>query len=228
MPRPVSVFQAASTSSGLAMSAMEQPASRLGRITCWLGPPRISALSAMKCTPQKRVNSAVGLGGGLLGKLVRIALEIGELHHLVTLVVVPEDRQPAAKLIAQLPNPGIPLLGRHLEVGSVDSLLAEGSDPVALELVVGAGAFFGHAGGRLKLRIHEPGRGPAIALQRCCRRRARALLRPERRFRCVLPDHHAVRSPCAIPNRACWAPGPSNVRYPMGDGSNCQCDTKPI
>src|SRR6478735_3483372 len=40
------------------MSAIEQPAARSGRITCWSGPVRISADSAMKWTPQKTMNSA--------------------------------------------------------------------------------------------------------------------------------------------------------------------------
>ena len=40
-----------------AMSAIEHPAARLGRITCWWGAERMSALSAMKCTPQKTMYS---------------------------------------------------------------------------------------------------------------------------------------------------------------------------
>ena len=42
------------------MSAMEQPAARSGRITCWWSPVRMSADSAMKWTPQKTTNSASG------------------------------------------------------------------------------------------------------------------------------------------------------------------------
>ena len=38
MPSSASAFQQAATSSGLAMSAIEQPASRFGRITCCFGP----------------------------------------------------------------------------------------------------------------------------------------------------------------------------------------------
>ena len=40
------------------MSAIEQPAERSGRIATWCGPVRISATSAMKCTPQKTMYSA--------------------------------------------------------------------------------------------------------------------------------------------------------------------------
>jgi hypothetical protein len=43
------------------MSAIEQPAARLGRITCCSGRARMSAVSAMKCTPQNTIVSASGL-----------------------------------------------------------------------------------------------------------------------------------------------------------------------
>ena len=48
------------TESMSAMSAIEQPAARLGRITAWSGRDRMSAVSAMKCTPQKMMASASG------------------------------------------------------------------------------------------------------------------------------------------------------------------------
>jgi hypothetical protein len=44
---------ASSTASMSAMSAIEHPALRSGRITCWFGAVRMSADSAMKWTPQK-------------------------------------------------------------------------------------------------------------------------------------------------------------------------------
>ena len=50
--------QASSTWSMSAMSAMEQPALRSGRSTCWWSPVSTSADSAMKWTPQKTMNSA--------------------------------------------------------------------------------------------------------------------------------------------------------------------------
>ena len=89
--------QQASTSSMLAMSAIEQPASRLGRITCCAAPLRMSALSAMKCTPQKTMYSASACVGGLLRELERVAAEVGELDDLVALVVVAEDDEPLAQ-----------------------------------------------------------------------------------------------------------------------------------
>ena len=57
MPASASSCQQAETSLGWAMSAMEQPAAMLGRITIWLGPERMSADSAMKWTPQKTMYS---------------------------------------------------------------------------------------------------------------------------------------------------------------------------
>src|SRR5436190_1590528 len=52
-PASVSASQQSSTWSKLAMSAIEQPAARSGSTTCWCGAVRMSADSAMKCTPQK-------------------------------------------------------------------------------------------------------------------------------------------------------------------------------
>ena len=49
---PDRASQASSTSSMSAMSAIEQPAFRSGRITVWWSAVRMSADSAMKCTPQ--------------------------------------------------------------------------------------------------------------------------------------------------------------------------------
>jgi hypothetical protein len=57
----ISCSHAASTLSSSAMSAIEQPAARLGRITCCSGRARMSAVSAMKWTPQKTMVSAAGL-----------------------------------------------------------------------------------------------------------------------------------------------------------------------
>ena len=50
--------QVISSWSGAAMSAMEHPAARSGSTTFWCGARRMSALSAMKWTPQKTMNSA--------------------------------------------------------------------------------------------------------------------------------------------------------------------------
>ena len=62
MDRPGSTsfswFQQSTVWSRSAMSAIEQPAPRSGRMTRTSGRVRMSALSAMKCTPQKTTNSA--------------------------------------------------------------------------------------------------------------------------------------------------------------------------
>ena len=80
-----------------AMSAIEQPAARSGRITCWSGAVRMSADSAMKCTPQKTMNSASGPGRGVAGQLEGVAGDVGELDDLVALVVVAEHEHPLAQ-----------------------------------------------------------------------------------------------------------------------------------
>ncbi len=60
MPRSSKCSQAVSTWPSTAMSAIEQPAARSGSTTRCAAPVRMSALSAMKCTPQNTMNSASG------------------------------------------------------------------------------------------------------------------------------------------------------------------------
>ena len=50
--------QQRSTFARLAMSAIEQPAARSGKYRDLVGLDMMSATSAMKCTPQKTMNSA--------------------------------------------------------------------------------------------------------------------------------------------------------------------------
>ena len=59
-PASASTSQASSTWASRAMSAIEQPAARSGRITFCSGAVKMSADSAMKCTPQKTMYSASG------------------------------------------------------------------------------------------------------------------------------------------------------------------------
>ena len=59
-PASTSTSHASSTWLIAAMSAIEQPAARSGSTTCWVSAVRMSALSAMKCTPQKTMCSASG------------------------------------------------------------------------------------------------------------------------------------------------------------------------
>ena len=51
------------------MSAIEHPAARSGRITVWLSPVRMSADSAMKCTPQNTMYGASGRAAASLASL---------------------------------------------------------------------------------------------------------------------------------------------------------------
>ena len=81
------------------MSAIEQPAARSGRITFCSGAVRMSADSAMKCTPQKTMYSASGRAGRVAGELERVAGDVGELDHLVALVVVAEHEHPLAERV---------------------------------------------------------------------------------------------------------------------------------
>ena len=60
---------------------------------------RILAVSAMKCTPQNTITSAVGVAGGL-GQLQGVADEVGEVLDLGLLVVVRE--QDGVALLAEL------------------------------------------------------------------------------------------------------------------------------
>ncbi len=68
-PASVSTSQHSATCSAVAMSAIEQPAARSGRTTFWSSEVRMSADSAMKCTPQKTMYSASGLAAASLASL---------------------------------------------------------------------------------------------------------------------------------------------------------------
>ena len=60
-------------------------------------PVRMSADSAMKCTPQKTIHSRIRPGRGLLGELEGVAGDVGELDDLVALVVVAEHEDAVAE-----------------------------------------------------------------------------------------------------------------------------------
>src|SRR5256885_11627688 len=78
-----------------AISAMEQPALRSGRMTVWCSRRRISALSAMKCTPEDDI-AALGLRC-LEGEFEGITAEVGELDDLVALVVMAQNDNVVAE-----------------------------------------------------------------------------------------------------------------------------------
>ncbi len=60
IPASSKASQHSSTWSKVAMSAIEHPAARSGSTTFWELDVRMSADSAMKCTPQKTMYSASG------------------------------------------------------------------------------------------------------------------------------------------------------------------------
>ncbi len=107
-PSASSSSQQVSSWSASAMSAIEQPAARSGRITCWCGAQSTSALSAMKCTPQKTMKSASGVRGDLTREAERVADVVGELDHLVALVVMAENEQPRCRASPARPRCGVP------------------------------------------------------------------------------------------------------------------------
>ena len=87
---------------------------------------RMSALSAMKCTPQNTMYSASGPGRGLLRELERVAGHVGELDDLVALVVVAEDERPARPARPWPRGPARPASGRTAAgsvAGAVDAAL---------------------------------------------------------------------------------------------------------
>ena len=96
-PASASASQQSSTCDSRAISAIEQPAARSGSTTCCCGEVRMSADSAMKCTPQKTMYSAAGPGGRVAGELEGVAGDVGELDHLVALVVVTQHEHPVAE-----------------------------------------------------------------------------------------------------------------------------------
>jgi hypothetical protein len=51
------------------MSAIEQPAARSGRTTCWWSAVRMSADSAMKCTPQNTIEGDSGCAAAFWASL---------------------------------------------------------------------------------------------------------------------------------------------------------------
>ena len=88
----------------------------------------MSALSAMKCTPQKTMNSASGRAAASLGQLERVAGDVGELDHLVALVVVAEHEDPVAErgLGRAGPLDQVGVAGRGQVAGTVDAALGAG------------------------------------------------------------------------------------------------------
>ena len=79
------------------MSAIEQPAARSGRITCWLGGGQDVGDFGHEVHAAEDDVLGLGPGGRVLGQLERVAGDVGELDDLVALVVVAEDEHRVAE-----------------------------------------------------------------------------------------------------------------------------------
>ena len=89
-------------------------------MTICSGVVRMSALSAMKWTPQKMMNSASSRKAACLGELEGVAAEIGELDDVVALVVVAEDDETVGELGAGDTDAFAQFAGAEVEVGVGD------------------------------------------------------------------------------------------------------------
>ena len=88
---PRAVPSTRSTESMSAMSAIEQPAARLGRITAWSGPGQDVRGLGHEVHAAEDDGLRVRPGQGRVGELEGVAHEVGVLDHLVALVEVPQD-----------------------------------------------------------------------------------------------------------------------------------------
>ena len=95
--RRSSTSQQSSTWLIAAMSAIEQPAARSGRTTCWsVAGQDVGRLGHEVHAAEDDVRR-LRAGGGLAGQLERVAGDVGELDDLVALVVVAEHEDPVAE-----------------------------------------------------------------------------------------------------------------------------------
>ena len=104
-----SCSQQSSTESASAMSAMEQPAARLGRMTACSG--RRQDVRGLGHEVHAAEDDGLGVGPrqGGVGQLEGVAHEVGVLHHLVTLVEVAQDHGAVAQRGLGRADPGVQL-----------------------------------------------------------------------------------------------------------------------
>ena len=120
------LLPASSTWSIAAMSAIEQPAARSGRITCCaVAGEDVGRLGHEVHAAEDDV-LRVRPGGRLLGELEGVAGDVGELDHLVALVVVAEHEDPVAErgLGGAGPLDQVGVGGRRQVAGALDATLA--------------------------------------------------------------------------------------------------------
>ena len=123
---------------------------------------------------------------GHLAQFIAIALEVGELHDFIALIVVTQNREAGAKLTAELKDLRIALGGRHLEVAGIDLFLSERCLPVVLQAVVCANTLFGGTTGHIHLRLVEPDRGCGSVIGGCGRCRPKGFCGVLHHVRCLL------------------------------------------
>ena len=89
--------QASSTWSMSAMSAMEQPALRSGRSTCWWSAGQHVGRLGHEVHAAEDDELGLGRLGRHAGQPEGVAPGVGPAHHVVTLVVVAEHVEPATQ-----------------------------------------------------------------------------------------------------------------------------------
>ena len=109
-------FHAISSCSGSAMSAIEQPAARSGRITCWCGAAEDVRALGHEVDAAEDDELGVLVLADALRELPRVAGVVGELDHLVALVVVAEHDETLAERRPRRRDPAVHLLDRQAEV----------------------------------------------------------------------------------------------------------------
>ena len=138
--------QQSSTWSMSAMSAIEQPAARSGRTTVTRPPrrascsgrlARMSAVSAMKWTPQKAIARHWSSRRRQGRELVAVAAEVRQGDDFVLLIVMAEDQQFPAHAAADGFDPGD-------QLGRIQRLVGANSSVVILAPSGGRG--WGHHG----------------------------------------------------------------------------------
>ena len=117
-PASASASQASSTCASAAMSAIEQPAARSGRTTCWSGRGEDVGRLGHEVHAAEHDELRLRAGRRLAGELERVTGDVGELDDLVALVVVAEHERPGRRAPPWRPGPARPGRGRRRRAAS--------------------------------------------------------------------------------------------------------------
>ncbi len=98
------------------MSAIEQPAARSGRITCCSSAREDVGALGHEVNAAEHDELGVRLLADLTGELERIAGVVGELHHLVALIVMAENDETTTERRFRRGDAAIHLLVREAEI----------------------------------------------------------------------------------------------------------------